>query len=61
MMSQTLIAGDVNLDHWAKVVSIDLSSITYSFLLQWINSLKEILWDYRDIHFCPGNLVAIDY
>lgn len=28
MMSQSLIAGDVNLDHQAKVLSIGLSSVT---------------------------------
>lgn len=47
MMSLSLIAGDVNLDHWANMVLIGLSSVAYSFLLQWINNLEKILWGYR--------------
>lgn len=47
MMSLSLTAGDVNLDHWAKMVLIGLSSVACSFLLQWINNLGKILWDYR--------------
>lgn len=42
MMSQSLIAGDVNLDHWTKVLSIALSSVAYSFLPEWMNILEEI-------------------
>lgn len=42
MMSKSLIAGDVNLDHWTKVLSIGLSSVVYSFLPEWMNSLEEI-------------------
>ena len=33
MMSQSLIAGVANLDHWAKVLAIGLPSIAYPFLL----------------------------
>lgn len=32
-MSQSLTAGDANLDHWAEVSAIALPSVAYPFLL----------------------------